>query len=71
MKYTVNVNETQSYLDMYNKPYEFMLCRNYVKTFSTVYPEAVEKVLKKLGINIEYPLEIIDIYWNEEKDKRC
>lgn len=56
---------------MYNKPYEFMLCRSYVKTFSTVYLEAVEKVLNKLGINIEYPLEIIDIYWNEEKDTRC
>lgn len=54
LKYTINVNETQSYLDMHNKPCECMLCRNYVKTFSTVYAEAVE-VLMKLGINIEYP----------------
>ncbi|MCC3866876.1 hypothetical protein [Terrisporobacter mayombei] len=52
MKYIANIKETPSYLDMYNKPYECMLCRNYVKTFSTVYSEAVE-ALSQLGINIK------------------
>ena len=70
MKYIVNINETQSHLDMYNKPCECMLCRNYIETFSVVYPEAVE-VLRQLCINIEYPLEIMDNFWNEQKDKRC
>lgn len=69
MKYKVNVKETQSYLDMYNKPCNCILCNNYIKTFRNVYPEAV-KVLSKLGVHVEYPLEIIDCFWNDRKYKR-
>lgn len=69
MKYTVNIEETQSYLDMYDKPCECIWCKNYLKAFATVYPEAVE-VLNKLGIRVEYPLEIIDCFWNDKEDKR-
>ena len=69
MKYTVNIKETQSYLDMYNKPCECILCKNYFKTFATIYPQAVE-VLNKLGVREQYPLEIIDCFWNDKKNKR-
>ena len=70
LKYKANVKDTQSYLDMYNKPCQCICCKNYLKTFPSIYPEAVE-ILNKLGVRVEYPLEIIDCFWNDRKDKRC
>jgi hypothetical protein len=46
-----------------------MYCKNYLKTFEKEYPKAT-KVLAELGINVDYPLEIIDFCWNEKGDKR-
>lgn len=70
LKYKVNIKDTQSYLDMYNKPCKCIWCKNYLKTFTSIYPEAVE-LLNKLGVRVEYPLEIIDCFWNDREDKRC
>ena len=69
LKYTVDIKATQSYLDMYNKPCECIICKNYFKTFETIYPEVIE-VLNKLGIIVQYPLQIIDCFWNDKEDKR-
>ena len=69
LKYIVDIKATQSYLDMYNNPCECITCKNYFKTFKVIYPEVIE-VLNKLGIIIQYPLEIIDCFWNDKEDKR-
>ena len=69
MKYNVDVEATNSYLDTYNEHCKCMYCKNYLKTFEKEYPKAT-KVLAELGINVDYPLEIIDFCWNEKGDKR-
>ena len=69
MKYNVDIEATNSYLDTYNEHCHCMYCKNYLKTFEEEYPKAA-KALAELGINIDYPLEIIDFCWNERGDKR-
>ena len=69
MKYKVDIEATKSYLDIYNEHCQCMYCKNYLKTFESTYPKAA-KALQQLGINIDYPLEIIDFCWNENEDKR-
>lgn len=69
MKYKVDIEATKSYLDIYNEHCQCMYCKNYLKTFESTYPKAA-KALQQLGINIDYPLEILDFFWNEKEDKR-
>lgn len=69
MKYKVDMEATKSYLDIYNEQCQCMYCKNYLKTFSNEYPEATI-MLQKLGINIDYPLEILDYFWNKNGNKR-
>ncbi len=69
MKYKVDVEATNAYLDMYNEQCQCMYCKNYLKTFAATYPKAAQ-ALEQLGINIDYPLEIMDYFWNKNKDKR-
>ena len=69
MKYKDDIEAKKSYLDIYNEHCQCMYCNNYLKTFESTYPK-VAKELQQLGINIDYPLEIIDFCWNENEDKR-
>ena len=69
MRYTVDLKETASYADKYNEPCGCIYCRNYEQTFAAAYPEVI-KVLQGFGIPVERPLEVIDCYWNDTKDKR-
>lgn len=69
MKYKVDMEATKSYLDIYNEQCQCMYCKNYLKTFADEYPEATI-MLQKLGINIDYPLEILDYFWNKNGNKR-
>lgn len=69
MKYKVDAQATAKYADQYNEPCDCIYCQNFNKTFATTYPKVIE-VLKEFGIPVEQPLEIIDCYWNDTKDKR-
>lgn len=69
MKYTVDVQATAAYADKYNEPCDCIYCRNYEKAFVAAYPEVI-KILQKFGITVGRPLEVIDCFWNDTKNKR-
>lgn len=69
MKYKVDVQATAQYADQYNEPCDCIYCQNFNKTFAAAYPKVI-KVLKDFGISVERPLEVMDFYWNDIKDKR-
>lgn len=69
MQYNVDVQTTAAYADKYNQPCDCIYCLNYQKTFASCYPEIIN-ILQDFGIPIERPLEVIDCYWNDAKDKR-
>ncbi|HAQ41224.1 MAG TPA: hypothetical protein DCM73_10595 [Clostridiales bacterium] len=69
MKYTIDLEATASYADKYNEPCDCLYCRNYHEAFAAAYPEII-KILQDFGIQAERPLNIIECYWNDAKDKR-
>ena len=69
MKYTVDIQATLDYNDLYNEPCPCTYCRNYEEAFPKTYPEVVE-ILKTFGIRVERPLEVMEWSWNDTKDKR-
>jgi hypothetical protein len=69
MQYKVDKEGTKTYLDMFNKPCNCIYCKNYQMAFPNSYPEIV-KLLQEFGVLIDHPLEIMDFFWNPEKNKR-
>lgn len=69
MKYTIDIQATATYADKYNEPCNCIYCQNYEMMFSTVYPEVV-KILHGFGIPLRRPLEVVDCFWNDTRDKR-
>lgn len=69
MDYIVDVPATAAYADKYNEPCGCIYCENYRQTFQTAYSKII-KILQEFGIPAERPLEIIDCFWNDEKNKR-
>jgi hypothetical protein len=69
MKYTVDIQSTATYSDQYNEPCNCIYCQNYEKTFTSSYPEVI-KILHEFGVPVERPIEIMDFFWNDAKDKR-
>mgnify|MGYP000884841150 FL=1 len=68
MKYTIDIQATASYADKYNEPCDCICCQNYEIMFSTVYPEVV-KILHGFGIPLKRPLEVMDCFWNDTRDR--
>lgn len=60
---------TNNYRDMYNEQCQCNECKNFRLKFSTCYPEIIS-FLKEYGIDVNYPLEIMDLGFNDEKIKR-
>jgi hypothetical protein len=54
---------------MHDEPCHCLYCRNYQSAFSDTYPKLAE-VLQKFGICVNRPLEVMNLFWNETKDKR-
>lgn len=67
-KYTVDIEQTMSYSDMYNEPSEYTGYKNYIKTFPKFYPKAYE-FLKNFAVPFERPIETLDYFWNDTGDK--
>ena len=44
-------------------------CQNYERAFAASYPEVI-RLLQSFGIRIERPLEVMDLFWNNARDKR-
>lgn len=64
-----DIETTQTYRDLYNQQCECKECRNFRRNFSLYYPKTV-KILARFGIDIMYPLEIMDLGVDEYRDKR-
>ncbi|MBU5676842.1 hypothetical protein KQI88_10470 [Alkaliphilus sp. MSJ-5] len=60
---------TQKYRDYYNEKCECEECGNFRKNFNIYYPKIVE-ILSWFGIHIMYPLEIMDLGIDRDKNKR-
>lgn len=69
MKYKIDIQATTTYADKYNEPCDCIYCQNYEMMFSTVYPEVV-KILHGFGIQLKRPLEVVECYWNDARDRR-
>lgn len=65
----VDFNSTAKYRDMYNNQCTCANCLNYYRAFENNYPE-LAKFLSTFGIDIHFPLDVMDFFFNEEKQKR-
>lgn len=65
--FDVDIDVTFNYHDMFNEKCECKNCRNFYLSFFEKYPNIV-LLLNKFGIDIRYPLEIMDFYYNKEKE---
>lgn len=55
----VDKGQTSSYRDLYNNPCECDACQFFRDNFATQYPDVVT-YLQQFGIDINYPLEVMD-----------
>jgi len=62
--------DTKKYRDKYNEKCHCDECKNFRLNFNYCYPEVVA-FLKECGINIDFPLEIMDLGFNVENSKRA
>lgn len=65
----VDIESTKKYRDKYNEQCHCEQCENFRLNFITYYPNIV-KFLQQFGINIYYPLEIMDLGFNNEIGRR-
>lgn len=65
----VDIESTKKYRDKYNEQCHCEQCENFRLNFDTYYPEIV-RFLQQFGINTYYPLEIMDLGFNEKISKR-
>lgn len=68
-KYTVDVQATASYRDMYNAPCDCSSCRNFYKAFPSTCPEAMN-ILREMGLQPDSALEIMDFSWDADSALR-
>ena len=62
-------NATKNYRDKYNEQCQCKECKKFRLNFADTYPKIIV-FLKQFGIDSNYPLEIMDCGFNDEKDKR-
>lgn len=60
---------TNRYIDKYNEQCHCDECKNFRLNFKPHYPEVIT-FLEQFGINIDYPLEIMDLGFNDYNSKR-
>lgn len=69
MDIVYDYNVTNNYRDKYNDQCQCHECKNFRLGFSNHYPEII-LFLKAFGIDVNYPLEIMDFGFIEEERKR-
>lgn len=64
-----DVNATHSYYDKYNEPCMCSECTHFRKYFSTAYPNVIN-LLSQFGINVMFPIEIMDLGFTTRESMR-
>lgn len=65
----VDFDATANYRDMYNNQCSCANCRNYDAAFENNYP-GLAIFLAAFGVDVHFPIEVMDFFFNAEKQKR-